>query len=476
MHGLRNGLDLRWLGLVAEVHAQPQRLELVLQRQPLFRRRTLVHTVQAGVLGGGDELRCAHIGRQHGLFDEAVSFVARARHDLLDTAVVVAHDLRLGGLEVDRATPGALLEQGPIDLVQVQQVGHQVRTALRLGPARVGQDGRHLGVGQPRMGADERRIELEGLHLAVGVHHHVAGQCQAFDFRVQRAQAVGQFLRQHGNDPPREVDRGGTLVGVLVQRLTGLDVMADVGDGDDETPAAHRRLPPALLVGLAVDGIVEVARVFAVDGDQRHVAQVDAMLAVGGAQLFRQGRGMGQRLGRELVRHLVLAHGDLDLHARIVDLAQHLGHTADRLRVQRRRFGEFDRDHLPHCGTGRGVLGDQDVLAVAAVLGGDDPLPTFVQQATDDGRLAPLQDVDDTAFGTALAVVPQDTHAHPVLVQHAAHFLRREVDPGLAGVRQDITVAVAMALHDAVDFTHQGGADRRWACDVFFFDDMILSS
>jgi hypothetical protein len=37
----------------------------------------------------------------------------------------------------------------------MQQVGHQVRAPLRLGAARVGQDGGHLGVGQARMRADQ---------------------------------------------------------------------------------------------------------------------------------------------------------------------------------------------------------------------------------------------------------------------------------------------------------------------------------
>ena len=38
----------------------------------------------------------------------------------------------------------------------------------------------------------------------------------------------------------------------------------------------------------------------------------------------------------EHVRHLVLAHRDLDLHAGVVDLAQHLDDAAHRLRVARR--------------------------------------------------------------------------------------------------------------------------------------------
>jgi hypothetical protein len=40
-----------------------------------------------------------------------VRLVARARHDLLDAAVVVADDLGLGGFEIDRTAPRALLEQ-----------------------------------------------------------------------------------------------------------------------------------------------------------------------------------------------------------------------------------------------------------------------------------------------------------------------------------------------------------------------------
>jgi hypothetical protein len=63
------------------------------------------------VIGRLDEARRAFVGREHGLFDQLVRLVARARHDLLDAAVLVADDLRLGGLEVDRAALGALLQQ-----------------------------------------------------------------------------------------------------------------------------------------------------------------------------------------------------------------------------------------------------------------------------------------------------------------------------------------------------------------------------
>jgi hypothetical protein len=123
-----------------------------------------------------------------------------------------------------------------------------------------------------------------------------------------------------------------------------------------------------------------------------------------GAHVVGQLGGLRQRLGREAIRHLVFADGDLDLHPGIVDLAQHLGDAAHRLRIHRRRLGELHRHHLARDRGGGGVLRDQDVLAVAAVFRRDEPGAAFVEQASDDRRLAALDDLEDAPFGAALAV------------------------------------------------------------------------
>ena len=426
------------------------------------------------MVGRLDEAGGAFVGREHGFFDELVRLVARARHDLLDAAVLVADDLRLGGLEVDRAALGALLQQRAVDLVQVQQVRHQVGALLRLGPARVGQHGRDLGVGQPRMRADHRRVELVGVDRAFAVDDHVADHRQPVLFGVQRAQAVGQLLGQHRDDAPREVHRRGALVGIVVDGLAGLDVVADVGDGDDQPPALEQALAAAAREGLAVHRIVEVACILAVDGDQRHVAQVDAVASVGRAQLVGQRRGLGQRLGRKTVRHLVLAHRDLDLHAGVVDLAQHLDDAAHRLRVHRWRFGQFDRHHLAHRRVGGGVLRHHDVLAVAAVLGRHQPDAGFVQQPADDRRLASFDDVEHAPFGAALAVVAHDAHAHAVAVQHRAHFLRRQVDHRLSVVATHEAMTVLVAFDLAFHFAEQSSTGNAGRRIDGFFDDKIF--
>jgi hypothetical protein len=48
--------------------------------------------------------------------------------------------------------------------------------------------------------AHERRVELRARDFARFVDLHVANHAQSFDFRVERADAVRQRLRQHRHD------------------------------------------------------------------------------------------------------------------------------------------------------------------------------------------------------------------------------------------------------------------------------------
>ena len=100
---LGDRLELAGLRVVGDRQAHAHRLEVAAQDFLLLGRRAFVHAEQARVLALGDEVGAADVGREHRLLDQPVRLVARARHDLLDAAVVVADDLRLGGLEVDRA-------------------------------------------------------------------------------------------------------------------------------------------------------------------------------------------------------------------------------------------------------------------------------------------------------------------------------------------------------------------------------------
>ena len=97
-------------------------------------------------------------------------------------------------------------------------------------------------------------------------------------------------LRQHRLDPVGEVDAVGLLAGVAVERRAGAHVGGDVGDGDPDDPAAR---VARIVVRLGVDGVVVVAGVGRVDGDQRQLAQVGA--AGEGRGLGGFGFGLGRR-------------------------------------------------------------------------------------------------------------------------------------------------------------------------------------
>ena len=72
-------------------------------------------------------------------------------------------------------------------------------------------------IGQALMRADDGVVETEAVDLAVTCDPHVADHGQPVDLGVQGTQTVGDLLRQHRDDPPREVDRSRTLVSLAVE-------------------------------------------------------------------------------------------------------------------------------------------------------------------------------------------------------------------------------------------------------------------
>ena len=76
-------------------------------------------------------------------------------------------------------------------------------------------------------------------------------------------------LRQHRNRAVGKVDRGSAQARFQIERGSGPNVVADVGDVDLQLPVAVRER-------LDADGVIEVACGLAVDGDDRQAAEVAA--------------------------------------------------------------------------------------------------------------------------------------------------------------------------------------------------------
>ncbi len=429
--------------LVAAAEAEAELLEELAQLGELVLGGRVVDAVQRRVLARGEEVGGAHVGGEHALLDQAVGIVAHLGDDLRDLAVIVEDHARLGGLEVNRAALRARLEQHAEELVELLEVGEQRGKFGAHGRVLVVQGRRNLRVGQARVRPDHRGVEAVVPDLAGGRDVHVGDHGQALDLRVERAQAVGELLGQHRDDAAREVHRVAAIEGILVERAGGIDVVRDVGDGDDEAVT--------LALALAIHRVVEVLGGLAVDGDQRQLGEVLAagpvLLAHHVGQLARLRLG----LGGELEGQVVLAQRDLDLHAGVGVVAQHLDDAPDRLGELGGLLDQLDGDDLARLGLLAPARGDQDVLRQAAVLGHDDHHAVLVDDTTDDAGVGALEHLDQLALGTAAAVRAGDAHHDAVAVQHLAHLLGTEKDVGLAVIAAQEAEAVGVALDAPLD-------------------------
>ncbi|VVD93871.1 hypothetical protein PTE30175_01695 [Pandoraea terrae] len=434
-------------GLVAAAEREPLRLQEGAQDIELFTRRTRVNPVQAVLLVPFQEIGRAHVRREHAFLDEAVRIVAGARQDLLDLALCVAHDIRFTRIEFDCATRLARLGEDLVKVIQILQVRQQRGAALGLGTFGVAEHGRDFGVGQARRGVHHGLIELVGLDLAVGRDGRVAHQHAAIDFGVERAQTVRQLLGQHRDDAARKIDGRAAAKRIGIERTARRDVVGHVRDGHDQAIAVGA----ADLARFAIHRIIEVARVLAVDGDERHVAQIDAVLEIGRADLVRQSAGSGQRFGRELVRHAVFAHGDLDFHAGVVDIAEHLGHAPNRLTVAARVIGQLHAHDLADLGLALRTWRNQDVVPDALVFGCHDHHAVFIEQAANHMRVRATCDFDDVPFRPAAPVETGHTQQHPVVVHDLLHLFGRQIQVVAVVVTHRKAVSVAVPDYAARD-------------------------
>ena len=166
---------------------------------------------------------------------------------------------------------------------------------------------------------------------------------------IERAQVVRQPLGQHGNHAARKIHRVAARLRFAVERVAVRDVVAHVGDRDEQAESAFRRAARRL-ERLAVDRVVEVPRGLAVDGHERQMRA--RRCARRGRRPSPPREKLAQPLdfAREDVRQIVLAQRDLDLHARVGVVAEHFDHAPDRLHVLRGLHDDLDRDDLAGLG------------------------------------------------------------------------------------------------------------------------------
>ena len=327
--------DLR--GRLAQAVSE-RRYEL-LELVDFERIRLLVDAIERGDVVGIEMCGDGLVGEQHELFDQAMRDVALGGDDLLHHPLVVEHDLRLLEVEVYRAAPVAAPVQDLEELVHQLELRNQFAISGADGLVVIGEDRVDVGVGHACVAVDDAVVDFIPQNRPFAVDFHQAGLDEPVDVGVQAAETGREVRGKHVNCAIGKVHRRRTLVGFLVERAVFRHVVRDVGD-------VHAQPVVAVLQPLDRDGVVEVARVLAVDGDRHPGPEVrpagEVALADLGSELARLGDG----LLAVRVRDAVLADDDLGVDAGGIDVADDLDDLADRSARSRRPSRDRGRDHV----------------------------------------------------------------------------------------------------------------------------------
>ncbi len=120
---------------------------------------------------------------------------------------------------------------------------------------------------------------------------HDGAHDQALFTGIEGAHAVGKSFGEHGYGTVDEIDGIAAEPRFTIERRFGMNVMGDVGD-------MHLQEPAAIFAALNVDGIVEIARGFPVNGDNGKLAEILTASTIG----FRNGQGEACCVLQKLLR------------------------------------------------------------------------------------------------------------------------------------------------------------------------------
>ena len=312
------------------------------------------------------------------------------RHDRDRTSLAVEHDPVLGQIQFERSPrPPRPVEhrEGAVQRVETLRRERQ----HRVGRAITGRLNRF--VGQPRRRAHQRPLEAMSPLTPGGVDPQMRCDAGAVLARFQGAQIVRERLWQHRHDPVGEVDRIAAMHRFAVEGAARPDVMADIGDRDDDMPAAA-----VFRIGIRFgpDGIIEIARILAVDRDQGEIAQIGAA-----RQIDRlRGRRFGEGLARKLARDVEGGDREPADRSRRIGRPQPLD-DARPLAAEAARRQLLGDDQLairqPHR-----VVAEHPVLALVAAVGRDHfAAVAGTTEHADDAALRCVQPAHRLGFGLA---------------------------------------------------------------------------
>ncbi len=222
---------------------------------------------------------------------------------------------------------------------------------------------------------------------------------------AQRAQVVGNALRQHRNDPVGEVDRIAAQPRLRVELGAGPHIPGDIRDRDGDDMAARIG---GILVRPRVHGVVVVLRIARIDRHERKIAPVGPVFHRGGSGAF----GLGHHSLREDVRNGMGVQRDRRDCPLRRHRSDHVGDGACR-QTATLVLGRFDLDEVAVLGIARGARRNH-VFQLTALDGLDPPSAARRRPEDADGAGgAALELADDLGARSRVALVNEFCQ-HPV--------------------------------------------------------------
>ena len=199
--------------------------------------------------------------------------VAFAPRDVSHALLLVEFNDAFGQIEVNRAVFVASRVEEQRQLFHVaEMIGERGISLAHFGVTF--ENLVHVGVGHALRRADDAGSRARRLLAASGVEVHEHAHDQAIFAGLQRAHAIGKRFGEHGDGAIGEIDGSATEARLVVERAGRVHVMRDISD-------VHLEMPVAVRASLDINGVIEIARGFAVDGNDRQAAKIFAACALG---------------------------------------------------------------------------------------------------------------------------------------------------------------------------------------------------
>ena len=217
-----------------------------------------------------------------------------ARHHRADAPFFIQQYAAFRQVQIKRAACFACRQQGTEGAVKVcHMAGRQSFRLLARFETRL-----RLFVGEPRGGTHDAAPEAMPSLSPRAIKAHFHEKAAAIFARAQAAPAIGKRLGQHGHNAIGEINRIAARPGFAVQMAVRADIMRHISDGDRDLPAGA--------VGFSMYGIIEIARIIAINRHQRQVAQINAPACCHALRRF----GLADCLGRKDIGNAMRVDAD----------------------------------------------------------------------------------------------------------------------------------------------------------------------